>query len=143
MYATHCDWVDVLIVRGRCFRSSKISLRANRALENLLWNWSSMRRPYVVFTGGRSGIRYVDPIPAWLERERVYHHLCQCHLLGPRHAGWHRHGSLYSNVVRVNWEMMWSCRLGCCKQRPFPEGCTKNTMNTEIATKHTRVVIHA
>ena len=34
LYANHCDWVDVLIVRGRCFRSNKLGLRANRVLEN-------------------------------------------------------------------------------------------------------------
>ena len=45
LYANHCNWVDVLIVRGRCFVSNKFSFRANRVLENLLWNWSSMRRP--------------------------------------------------------------------------------------------------
>ena len=31
----------------------------------------------------------------------------------------------------------------CCKQRPLPDGCTKNIMSIEIATKLYRVVIHA
>ena len=136
LYANHCDWADVLIVRGRCFRSSKVGLWANRALESLIWNWSSMRRPYVVFTEGRQGIRYVDLVPAWLERERVCRNLCQCNLLGPRRANWHRYGSMCSNFVRL-----YHLRFGGfydgndCKQRPFLEGCIKNIMNTEIAIK--------
>ena len=83
LYANHCNWADVLIVRGRCFRSNKVSLRANRVLENVLWIWSSMRRPYVVHTEGRHDTPFADPIPDWLERENVYRHFCQCHLLGP------------------------------------------------------------
>ena len=58
LYANHCNWADVLIVRGRCFRSNRVSLRANRVLKNLLWNWSCMRRPYVVHTEGRGGGGY-------------------------------------------------------------------------------------
>ena len=39
LFTNHCNWADVLIVRGRCFSSSnKFGFRANRVLENLLWN---------------------------------------------------------------------------------------------------------
>ena len=45
LFANHCDWVDVLIVRGRCFGYHRNCFRANSVLENLLWNRSKMRRP--------------------------------------------------------------------------------------------------
>ena len=99
-----------------------------------------MRRPYVVHTEGRHDTPYADPIPNWLERDNVFRHFCQFHLLGPRHSDWHRHGSLYSNVVRMEWELMNMRRWSCCRQRPFPVGCTKHTMNTEIAIALTRIV---
>ena len=110
----------------------------------ILWNWSSMRRPYVVFTEGRQDTRYADPAPTWLERGRVYRNLCQCNLLGPRHADWHRYGSMCSNLVRLHHLRFGGFYDGhYCKQRPFPEGCIKNIMNTEIATKLIRLAIYA
>ena len=143
LFTNHCDWVDVLIVRGRCFSSSKVSFRANRVSDNLLWNWPSMRRPYVVYTEGEHGTRYVDPVPAWLKRECAYPDLCLCHLLGPRRDDWHRRGSLYSNVVCHEHQAFENYWGGYCRQCPFPVGCNKNIMNVEIATKFSRVVIHA
>ena len=95
----------------------------------------------MVHTEGRHGTPDADPIPNWLERDNVYRHFCQCHLLGPRHADWHRHGSLYSNVVRMGWEIMNSRRWNCCRQRPFPMGCNNHIMNTEIATQLARITI--
>ena len=64
---------------------------------------------------------------------------CQCCLLGPRHFDWHRHGSLYSNVVRMEWELTNMRRWSCCRQRPFPVGCIKHTMNSEIAIALARI----
>ena len=48
LFTNHCNWVDVLIVRGRCSSSNKVWFRASMVLQNLLWNLSNMRRPYVV-----------------------------------------------------------------------------------------------
>ena len=45
LFINRCNWVDVLIVRGRCFSSNKVCFRVDRALEHLHWNWSKMRRP--------------------------------------------------------------------------------------------------
>ena len=143
LYTNRCNWADVLIVRGRCFSSSKVSFRANRVLENLRWNLSSMRRPYVVFTEGKYGTLCVDLVPVWLKRGCVYLGFCQCHLVGLQHIGWHRHGSLYSNVISHGYQTFEGHIGDVCKQRPFPDGCAKNAMNIEIATKLSRVVIHA
>ena len=32
LFIDHCNWADVLILRGRCFSSNKVCLRANRVL---------------------------------------------------------------------------------------------------------------
>ena len=102
-----------------------------------------MRRPYVVYTEGRHGTHYVDLVPAWLERECVYLDRCQCRLVGPRHIGWHRRGSLYSNVVCHDYQTFEAYCGGWCRQRSFPVGCNKNTINAKIATKLSRVAIRA
>ena len=39
LYTNHCNWADVLIVRGRCFSRFHACFRANRVLEHLLWNF--------------------------------------------------------------------------------------------------------
>ena len=85
LFTNQCNWADVLIVHGRCFSSSKVCFRANRMLEDLLWNWSKMRRPYVVYREGNDGIGDCDPVPAWLAHECVHRDFCQCHLVGSRH----------------------------------------------------------
>ena len=85
LFINHCDWVDVLIVRGRCFSSSKLSFRADRVLESLLLNWSKMQWPCVVYQEGSGGIVGSDFLPAWLTRECVHKDVCQCRLVGPRH----------------------------------------------------------
>lgn len=89
LFINPCNLADVLIVRGRCFSSNKVCFRANRALETLLWNWSKMRRPYVVYKGGNDGVGDGDPALAWLIHECVHKGFCQCHLVGSRHQGWH------------------------------------------------------
>ena len=99
LFTNHCNWVDVFIVRGRCYSSSKVCFRANRVLEHVLWNWSKMRRPYVVYRGGNGGIGSGDFVPSWFAKECVHRSCCQCKLVGSRHQGWHHPGALYSNVV--------------------------------------------
>ena len=112
-------------------------------LQILLWHWSGMRRPYVVYQGGNIGIAGVcDLLPGWLAKECVYKDLCQCHLVGLRPQGWHRPGALYSNIV---------CRRSQLFERPcglshvgwkFLIGCNERTKNVEIAIKLSRVVMH-
>ena len=55
LFSNHCNWVGVLIMRGRCFSSQEICFRANRTLENLMWNWSKMQRLYLVYQEGSGG----------------------------------------------------------------------------------------
>ena len=102
----------MLIVRGRCFSTHKFCFRANRVLENLLWNWSKMRRPYVVYRGGNDGTGDCDLVPAWLTHECVYKGFCQCNLVGPRYNDWHHLGALYSNIVSRRHQLF-EGRRGC------------------------------
>ena len=148
MFTNHCDWADVLIVRGRCFGDHKVCFRANRILEQLLWKSSKMRRPYVVYREGKEEHLHsgrslgADPVPDWLRHECVYKDLCQCNLAGPRHPDWHHPGSLYSNVVSRR-RQLFKKQCGCsCTLWSLPFDCIKNTKNTDIAIKVSRVVIH-
>ena len=91
LFANQCDWADVLIVRGRCFDHRRNCFRANRALEHLIWNWSKMRRPYVVYQDGYADAPSgCDPVPGWLTHACVYKDLRQCHLLGTHYQCWCR-----------------------------------------------------
>ena len=81
LFTNHCNWADVLVVRCRCFSTSKVYFRANRVLENLLWNWSKMGRPYVVYREGREVSGGGDPVPSWLSGECVHQDFCQCNLV--------------------------------------------------------------
>ena len=76
LFLNHCNWVDVLIVRGRCFSSYGVCFRANRALENLLWNWFRMQRPYVVYREWYDGIGNGDLVPSWLVKGCVHKDFC-------------------------------------------------------------------
>ena len=111
-------------------------------LENLLWNWSKMVRPYVVYQEGSEGICDGNPVPSWLLGECVYKDFCQCNLVSRRHQGWHHPGALYSNMISRRHELF----EGHCGQsniqRPFPIDCDRNTKNVEIATRLSRVVMH-
>ena len=141
LFINHCNWADVLIVRGRCFSSSKVCFRANRALENLLWNWSKMRRPYVVYREGDDDIGDCDLVPAWLTHECVHKDFCQCHLVS-RRRDWHHPGALYSNVVSRRHQMFEE-HCGCSHvQWPFPPGCNKNINNSQVAIRLCRIIIH-
>ena len=63
LFINHCGWDGVLEVRGRCFGPNKFCLRANRILEDVLWNWACGGRPYLVYREGREAPGGGDPIP--------------------------------------------------------------------------------
>ena len=141
LFTNHCNWADVLVVRGRCFSTNKVCFRANRVLENLLWNWSKMGRPYVVYQEGSEISGGRDPVPPWLAGECVYRDFCQCNLVGRRHQGWHHPGALYSNII-CRRHQLFEGRCGCSKvEWEFPSGCNKNIKNQEIAIRLSRIVI--
>ena len=141
LYTNHCNWADVLIVRGRCFSTNNVCFRSNRVLENLLWNWSKLGRPYVVYREGSEGTGGGDPIPTWLSQECVVD-CCQCNLVGRRHPGWHHPGTLYSNVISRRHQLF-EGRCGYSHaQWPFPSGCNRNIKNDEIALRLCRAVMH-
>ena len=143
LFTNHCNWADVLIVRGRCFStSSQLCFRANRVLENLLWNLSKMGRPYVVYPDGSESNGGGDLVPAWLSGECVYQGFCHCNMVSLRHQGWHHLGALYSNIVSRRHQLF-EGHCGCSHDKlPFPRGCNRNTKNVEIAIKLCRVVTH-
>ena len=142
LFVNHFDWVDVLIIRGRFFGYHRKCFRANRVLENLLWNWSKMRRPYVAYQEGNMAISNCDPVPGWFVQECVYEDFCQCHVLGSRSQGWHRPGALYSNVVCRRFQLF-ERHCDCSHDGlQFPLGYGRNTCNREIAIKLSRVVMH-
>lgn len=98
LYASHCRWADVLIVRGRCSSKHKVCFRANRVLESLFWNWSQLGRPYLVYTEGfgpsvRHGMGSEGPIPNWLNRWCVHKDFCQCHMIGGCKHGFSARGT--------------------------------------------------
>ena len=70
LFTNHCSWAGVLVVRGRCFCSHGSCLAASRALENLLWNWSKTRRPFLVYKEGSADTGGVDLVPARLTSPR-------------------------------------------------------------------------
>ena len=53
----------------------------------------------MAYREGNDGIADCDFVPAWFTHECVHKDFCQCHLVGPRHQGWHHLGALYCNVV--------------------------------------------
>ena len=66
IWINHCGWANVLVIRGRCWCSQRSYFRSNRVLENLLWRWCEMGRPFVVYKEGHAEIGGGEPIPAWL-----------------------------------------------------------------------------
>ena len=135
--ANYCNWADVLIVRGRCFRYTD-GYTANRVLENLLWQWNGLKRPFVVYQQERIKYHRRDILPRWMVGDytlRTHRNFCQCHLVHVEGKGWHRPGTLYSNVVRDFGEMYanpCSCftRVGW----RYPRGCTHHSVNCDVAT---------
>ena len=151
LFANHCNWVDVSIVRGRCFSSHKVGFRANRVLENWLWNRSKLGRLYRVYKEGNKGTGGGDPILAWLEDWCAYKDVCQCQLVGtnnkgeirfPQHQGWHRPGTFYSNGLGRRHQLVrGSCRYVQANW-PYPESCNRNIMNTHVAINLTKLMTH-
>ena len=137
----------MLIVRGRCFGHHKNCFRANRVSENLLWNWSKMRRPYVVYQDRNAEILSGgDLVPGWLTQGCVYTNLCQCHLVGTHYQGWCRVGSLYSNVVCRMFQLFEGrsdCTGGIVEYGRFPWNyLNRNATSREIATGFTWIAMH-
>ena len=56
-------------------------------LENVLWNWSILGRPYLVHKEGSKAICGGDPVPVWFHEWCVYRELCQCNLIGKNQRG--------------------------------------------------------
>ena len=153
LYANHFNWADILIVRGRCFSDHHACFRANRVLENLLWNWDKLKRPYLVYQEGNQTTG--DPVPRWFDKTCGYNQFCQCNFVGrinslgrvrfPGQPGWHYPGSLYINVLHRGHQVAGYGGQQRCKfeqvECPYPDGCNKNTMNELIATKVTRMMI--
>ena len=122
----HCNWADVLIVRGRCFSTNKVCFMANRPLEDLLWNWSNMGQPYVVYREGSAGIGGGDLVPAWLVGGCFCKGCCQCNLVRRQHQGWHHPGALCSNIVSRR-PQLFERHCGYYHVRwPFLNGCNRN-----------------
>ena len=129
-------------------------------LENLLWDWSQLGRPYLAHTEGIGpSFRFApgdeDPVPRWLNQWRVRRDFCQCHMIGgskhgysasdiwfPQGHSWHRPGSLYSNVLKRHHQLVDGCRPHLHARLPDPLlTCNWNIMNAQIATRLSRVVI--
>ena len=66
LYANHCNWAEVLIVRGRRFSDHHFCYSANRVFENLLWNCDKLKRPYLVYKEGNGTTG--GPIPRWFDK---------------------------------------------------------------------------
>ena len=93
LFANHCDWADVLIVHGRRFGHHRCYYHANIVLENLFWNWSKLKRPYVVYQENKVPYHKRDIVPQWFNKGFVYPDFCQCHVVGHHCKGWHRPGT--------------------------------------------------
>ena len=151
LVANYCNWAGVLIVRGPCFSSHTVCFRASRVLENLLWNWPRLGRPYLVYKEGNKGIGGGDPVPGWLDNWYVYRDFCQCHMLGrdalgearfPQNEVWHYPGTLFSNVLGRHHQLLGGSWRNLHANWPYPEGCNRNTMNAHVATKLSGLVMH-
>ena len=134
--ANHCNWADVLIVRGRCFHY-KDCYTANRILENLLWQRNDLKRLFLVYQEERIKYHRRDVLPRWLVDDytlRTHRKFCQCHFVHAEDKGWLRLGTLYSNVVRDLREM-YANPCSCFKHVGWrcPRSCTHHSVNYEVA----------
>ena len=137
----------MVIVRERCFSDHRNCSRANRVLENLLWNWSKMRRLYMVYQDTNAEVPSGrDLLPGWFTQECVYKNLCQCQLVGIDYQGWCRQGSLYSNVVCRRFHLFEGrndCTGGTGIYDSLPWNYFhRNANNREIAIGLSYVVLH-
>ena len=133
----------MLIVRGRCFGFHPSCHKANRILENLLWNWGKLKRPFVVYQEERIAQYKRAIVPRWLLRCYVHRIVCKCHLvqLGIHPQGWHRPGMLYSNFVE-SLSRSYKNPCGCdIYTWQYLVGCNNHTYNSEVAIKVSWVAI--
>ena len=105
LFSNHCRWADILVVRGRCFSSQPGRFSSNRVLENLLWHWRFIGRPYLVYKEGCTSTGDGDPVPKWIVDSECYcSDFCQCSLVsqGQGQGAWHHPGQIFSNVSALN-----------------------------------------
>lgn len=156
VFTSQCGWADVLVVRGRCFCSHKSCHAANRVLEELPWQWSKTKRPFVVYTDGSVELGGGDLVLNWLNEGQNYDRVCQCNLVAGR-KHWHRPGKLYTNItdMKLAFEMdstqlepvgityIWACKcLHVDVKIHFPhKSCTKRSMNGQIVAVLCRATI--
>ena len=113
LFSNHCRWADVLVVRGRNFRSRPGRYPRDRILENLLWHWRMIGRPYLVYKEGSISTGSGGQVPKWLVDSECYcSDFCQCSLVGQGQGPWYRSGQLFSNVVALNYAFD-KCRSNC------------------------------
>ena len=152
----HCQWVDVLIIRGRRWSSQPSYFRSNRVLGNLLWHWQDQGRPLIVYTEDSEAIGGGDLAFGWLMGYGccVGRDVCQCNWVGvevsgrPRiinGQGWHHLGMLFSNSGVVFHESArvfeCNCRYSQVNTHYPNQDCHKHTMDGLIATKLIRAVV--
>ena len=153
LFINHCGWVDVLVVRGRCFSSSHACFGAGKVLDELLWGWSKMWRPYVVYNDNRVHIGGGDPVPVWLSEWCVYKDLCQCDLVGfggdqrevdfQQRRNLHHPGAFCNNLMwRCHKCFKCRCRYSRFKLVHFDDQCDRNAMDVLIAAKFVRSIVH-
>ena len=123
IWTNHCGWASVLVIRGRCWCSQKNWFRSNCVLENLLWRWCEVGRPFMVYKEGNGETGGGDPVPAWLKGIFcVGDDFCQCNLVGVgllgsllniNGHGWHHPGMLYANGDAVWYKFPQLLKCNC------------------------------
>ena len=102
LFTNHCRWPDILVVRGRCFTSQPGRFSSNRILENMLWHWRAIGRPYVVYKEGCASTGGGDPVPKLFAESDCYcSDFCDCNLVNQGQGAWHHLGQLFSNMAAV------------------------------------------
>ena len=163
LFADHCNWAGVLVVRDRRFSSHNVCFRANRVLEHLLWILSRTNRPYIYIYIyiyihiRRAMVQLVEVIQFRrglrnsVHTKMLYNDVCQCQFVGrsnrgevryPQSQDWHHPSSFYRNVLGKQHQLF----NGICRYlhttRFYTGGCNGNTMNTHVAIKLVRAMVH-
>lgn len=152
-----------MVVRGRCFGTRKGCFAANRALEDLLWQWGKSLRPYIVYEEGSEGTGGGGPVPKWLEKCICFKDgFCQCNLVRDFDSaefrvingrGWHHPGKLYSNINDMKFAFerhcfacpgRWGCKCDYSRVKcNYPrEPGTKHTVNETICVSLVCIALH-
>ena len=87
LWTNHCQWVGLLLVRGRCWSSRERYFRDTRVLENLLYYSETEGRSFAVCKEGIEATGGGDPVPAWFDSFCVCGDFCQCNLVGVGASG--------------------------------------------------------